>query len=77
MCSYLDIAKRVTLANTQGSSRADREWDRFLSVAVETPDGNGLYDPIHGAPEMPHGVDDEAWRRLEHDFAHLGKRGES
>ena len=72
MNSYLDIAKKVTLGNTQGSSRADVEFARFARVAKPMP-GGGLYDPINGAPEMPSGVPIEDWRAFENDCAHLGK----
>lgn len=54
MNSYLDIAKKVTLGNTQGSSRADREFARFERVAVRMADG-GWYCPVYGNPEMPSG----------------------
>lgn len=34
---------------------ADREWDRFLSVAKLTPTG-GLFDPTNSTPELLSGV---------------------
>ena len=57
-------------------SYADREWERFLSVAVETPDGRGWHDPSE-SPEMPSGIPGEQWDQFVADFAHLGKRGGS
>ena len=62
------------LSESESSGRhADREWDRFSEVAVPTPDGLGLYDPVHGAPEMPSGVSGEDWRALERDCRRLGQ----
>lgn len=58
-------------------SYADREWDRFLSVAKPTPTG-GLYDPANSTPELlsgftfepqtqhpdiPDGWTPKSWRR--------------
>ena len=50
-------------------SRADHEWDRFLSVAVATR--GGLRDPAE--PILQRGVSIEDWRAFERDCAHLGK----
>ena len=65
---------RESAANMAGSgdadgSYADREWDRFLSVAV--PTRGGLRDPAE--PTLRRGVPIEAWRAFERDCAHLGK----
>ncbi len=76
MSSYLDIAKEVAVGNTQGTSRADREWDRFLACAIATPNGQGLYDPSE-SPEMSSGVPIEDWRAFERDCGNLGKRSNS
>ncbi len=63
-------------ATSQAETHADREWDRFLNVAVPTPNGLGWHDPSEPA-EMPRGADGEAWRRFERDCSHLGKRSKT
>ena len=70
MCSYLDIAKRVTLANTQGLSRADREFDRFERVAEPMP-GGGWFDPTQ--EPVPVGISGEAWDAFVADCGRLGR----
>ncbi len=67
---YLDIAKKVTVGNTQGSGYADREWDRFFAVAVPARDG-GLRDPAE--PILQRGVSGERWDSFIADCARLGK----
>ncbi len=61
------------LTETAGvTTYADREWDRFLSVAVPTPNGLGLYDPSEPAA-MPVGVPGAAWDAFVADCGGLGK----
>jgi len=79
-------AASVSRANcTTGSNKVDREFDRFFSVAIPTPDGNGLYDPsvpgaaqvcsLHGyKPEhpvdgVPSGWSLDGWRKYLLDLA--------
>ena len=52
-----------------GDSYADREWARFLSVAVAT--SNGWRDPAE--PVLQRGVPGADWQRFIDDFAHLGR----
>ena len=70
---YLDISKKVTVGNAQGSSYADREFDRFERVAVPTPNGQGWYDPAE-SPVMPAGVPWLDWEKFERDCSGLGRR---
>ena len=69
---YLDIAKKVTVGNTQGSGYADREFDRFFAVAVPTPNGLGLFDPSESA-DMPSGISGEQWGAFVEYCGNLGK----
>ena len=62
-------------STTQPPSKAEAEWDRFLAIAIPTPDGLGLFDPVHGVPEMPRGVAWEDWQRFENDCSRLGRGG--
>ncbi|MCH8852370.1 MAG: hypothetical protein IID41_06905 [Planctomycetes bacterium] len=54
-------------------SKADAEWDRFLSCAIPTPNGLGWYDPAE-SPDMPAGIPIEDWRAFERDCATWTRR---
>ena len=58
--------------NDQAETYADREWNRFLSVAIPTPNGLGWYDPSE-SPEMPSGITGEQWDAFLADCRNLGK----
>ena len=65
-------AELLELLKPGGMSRADAEWTRFLGVAVETPNGLGLYDPSE-SPDMPSGITGEQWDAFVADCGRLGR----
>ena len=61
----------LTQTPADGDSYADREWARFLSVAVQTR--NGWRDPAE--PVLQRGVKGEEWNVFVRDCGCLGRGG--
>jgi len=56
-----EVAIRAESATHQpDDAKIDAEWDRFLTCAVPTPNGNGLHDPSE-SPDWPTGIRGELW----------------